>query len=67
MADLRQCAECGQTHKVEGMLIREDLPPTAVAFANPMLGVIVCQEYGAAFQSQSNVQMRKTSPGDSPT
>jgi len=67
VADLRQCAECGKTHKVDGMLIREDLPPTAVAFANPMLGVIVCEEYGGAFESQSNVQMRKTSPGDSPT
>ena len=51
VADLRQCAECGKTHKVEGMLIRQDLPPTAVAFANPMLGVIVCEEYGAAFES----------------
>jgi hypothetical protein len=49
------------------MLIREDLPSTAVAFANPMLGVIVCEEYGAAFESQSDIQMRKTSPGDSPT
>jgi len=49
------------------MLIREDLPPTAVAFANPMLGVIVCEEYGVDFESQSNVQMRKTSQGDSST
>ena len=41
----RQCAECGKTHKVHGMLIREDLPSSAVAFANTMLGVIVCEEY----------------------
>lgn len=43
--EARTCADCGTVHHPQAPLNRANPDSQAIAFANPMIGVILCPEY----------------------